>query len=262
MEYVLSFLELHGKSLDPHPLLPESGSYLAGQSRAFGNPKLKLFHLRHDFNYTPERRQLDKSVRFLDHCKRGRANCNPHRFQPSMAMLRTTRALSIRFVLRSLTFFRTGARGISSDTRDRRRKGLRIASSAPPALSLSKVQNSMNSLPCQSTPRTNTGMARESRTQRRRSSAGCLAVVGHCPRRIRDHIRTEDGPPGRDHRRHHAGAQVRCRPCTLDALLYPPDLGRPGSLRRLNTCSSSCSKPRRSGPIFNPVRVLGEQGNH
>jgi hypothetical protein len=142
--------------------------------------------------------QLEElSVRFLDHCKRGRANCNPHRFQPSMAVLRTTRALSIRFVLRSLTFFRTGARGISSDTRDRRRKGLRIASNAPPALSLSKVQNSMNSLPCPSTPRTNTGMARESRTQRRRSSAGCLAVVGHCPRRIRDHIRTEDGPPGR-----------------------------------------------------------------
>jgi hypothetical protein len=39
-----------------------------------------------------------------------------------------------------------GAEGISSDTRDRRRKGLRIASSAPPALSLSKVQNSRNSL--------------------------------------------------------------------------------------------------------------------
>jgi hypothetical protein len=126
----------------------------------------------------------------------GRANCNPHRFQPSMAMLRTTRALSIRFVLRSLTFFRTGARGISSDTRDRRRKGFRIASNAPPALSLSKVQNSMNSLPCPSTPRTNTGIARESRAQRRRSSAGCLAVVGHCPR-IRDHIPTEDGPPAR-----------------------------------------------------------------
>jgi len=120
---------------------------------------------------------------------RGRANCNPHRFQPSMAMLRTTRALSIRFVLRNLTFLRAGATGISSDTRDRRRKAWRIASNAPPALSLSKVQNSTNSLPCPSTPRTNTGMARESRTQRRRSAAGWLAAVGARPRPIRDHSR-------------------------------------------------------------------------
>src|SRR5437763_12019649 len=78
----------------------------------------------------------------------GRANCNPHRFQPSMGETRTTRALSIRIVCRSFTFLRMGAEGISSDIRDRRRKGLRIASSAPPALSLSKVQNSRNSLPC------------------------------------------------------------------------------------------------------------------
>src|SRR5713226_3498140 len=198
MEYALSFLELRGKSLDMHPLLPESGSYFARQSGALGNPKLKLFHLRHDLNYTYETSQLkEMSIRFLDYYISGRANCNPHRFQPSMGMVRTTCALSIRTVCRNFRFLRTGARGISSDTRDRRRKGLRIASNAPPALSLSKVQNSMNSLPCPSTPRTNTGMARESRTQRRRSAAGCLAVVGHCPRRIRDHIRTEDGPPGR-----------------------------------------------------------------
>lgn len=133
----------------------------------------------------------------MGYCKRGRANCNPHKFQPSMGMVRTTRALSIRFVPRNLTFLRAGARGISSDTRDRRRKGLRIASNAPPALSLSKVQNSTNSLPCPSTPRTNTGMARESRTQRRRSAVGWSAAVGPCSRRIRDHSRTEDGPPGR-----------------------------------------------------------------
>ena len=69
-------------------------------------------------------------------------------------------------------FFRTGTEGISSDIRDRRRNGLRIASSAPPALSLSKVQNSKNSLPCPLTPRTKTGMARESRAQRRRSGTG------------------------------------------------------------------------------------------
>ena len=102
----------------------------------------------------------------------GRANCNPHRFQPSMGETRTTRALSLRIVCRSFTFLRMGAEGISSDTRDRRRKGLRIASSAPPALSLSKVQNSRNSLPCPLMPRTKTGMARESRAQRRRSGVG------------------------------------------------------------------------------------------
>jgi len=87
-------------------------------------------------------------------------------------------------------------KGISSETRDQRRKGLRIASNAPPALSLSKVQNSTNSLPCPLTPRTNTGMARESRTQRRRSSAGWLAAVGPPPRRIGNHRWTEHGPLG------------------------------------------------------------------
>ena len=58
MEYTLSFLEHREKSLDPHPLLPESGSYFARQTGAIGNPKLKLFHLRHDFNYTYETRLL------------------------------------------------------------------------------------------------------------------------------------------------------------------------------------------------------------
>src|SRR5947209_19696161 len=66
----------------------------------------------------------------------------------------------MRIVCRNFTFFRRGAEGISRDTRDQRRKGLRIASSAPPALSLSKVQNSRNSLPCPLMPRTKTGMAR------------------------------------------------------------------------------------------------------
>lgn len=176
-----------------HPLLPESGSYFARQSGALGNPKLKLFHLRHDLNYTYETSQLkEMSIRFLDYYISGRANCNPHRFQPSMGMVRTTCALSIRTVCRNSRFLRAGATGISSDTRDRRRKGLRIASNAPPALSLSKVQNSMNSRPCPSTPRTNTGMARESRTQRRRSAAGWLAAVGLRPRRMGNHSRTED----------------------------------------------------------------------
>ena len=195
MEYALSHLDLRGKGL-AHPLLPESGSYFARQPGALGNPKLKLFHLRHDLNYTYETSQSkEMSIRFLDRYMSGRANCSPHRFQPSMGTVRTTRALSLRTVCRNFTFLRAVAIGISSDTRDRRRKGLRIASSAPPALSLSKVQNSTNSRPCPSTPRTNTGMARESRTQRRRSAAGWLAAVGPRPRRICHHSGTEDGPP-------------------------------------------------------------------
>jgi len=39
----------------------------------------------------------------------------------------------------SFKFFISGAEGISSVIRDQRRKGLRIASNTPPALSLSKV---------------------------------------------------------------------------------------------------------------------------
>jgi len=113
-----------------------------------------------------------------------------------MNVIRTTRALSTRTVCRKVTFVRAGARGISSDTRDRRCKGLRIASNAPPALSLSKVHNSTNSLPCPFTPHTNTGIARESRTQRRRSVSGWRAAVGPRPRRMRNHNRSEDGPLG------------------------------------------------------------------
>jgi len=90
-----------------------------------------------------------------------------------------------------------GAEGISSDTRDRRRKGLRIASSAPPALSLSRVQNSRNSLPCPLMPRTKTGMARESRAQQRRSGVGWVVADSPRPQRIRNHSRTEDGPADR-----------------------------------------------------------------
>jgi len=113
-------------------------------------------------------------------------------------MTRITRALSLRTVCRDFTFLRTGAEGISSVTRDQRRKGLRIANNPPPALSLSKVQNSTNSLPCPLTPRTNTGMARGSRTQRRCSAVVWLAArLVPDPWRIRNHRRTEDAPPGR-----------------------------------------------------------------
>src|SRR5437867_7045097 len=103
-------------------------------------------------------------------------------------------------------FFRTGVEGISSDIRDRRRNGLRIASSAPPALSLSKVQNSRNSLPCPLTPRTKTGMARESRGQRRRSGACWVTADVFTPSAcpiicLTDRIREEGY-----HRRHHASS--------------------------------------------------------
>lgn len=106
---------------------------------------------------------------FSDYRTSGLANCNPHRLQPFTGVIRTTRALRIRVVRRNFISPRAGANGISSDTRERCSKDLRIKSSAPPALSLSRVQNSTNSLPGPLVPRTNTGMARGSRSQRRRS---------------------------------------------------------------------------------------------
>ncbi len=86
--------------------------------------------------------------------------------------MRITRARSLRTTRRNFSLFSNCEHGISSDTRDQSRKGLRIASSTPPALSLSKVLNSRNSLPCPLMPRTKTGMARESRAQWRRSFVG------------------------------------------------------------------------------------------
>ena len=111
-------------------------------------------------------------------------------------MIRTTRARSLRTVPGKLTFIRRGAEGISRDTRDQRRKGLRIASSTPPALSLSKVLNSRNSLPCALTPRTKTGMARGSRAQWRRSGFGLAAAENPLPRRIRHHNQYKGDPLG------------------------------------------------------------------
>ena len=86
--------------------------------------------------------------------------------------MRITRARSIRAAPRNLTLFGICEEGISSDTRDETRKGLRIARRAPPALSLSKVLNSRNFVPCPLMPRTKTGMARQSRAQWRRSLVG------------------------------------------------------------------------------------------
>src|SRR5579864_3156812 len=96
---------------------------------------------------------------FSDYRTSGLANCNPHKLQPFTGVIRTTRALRIRVVRRNFIFLRVGANGISSDTRERYRKDLRIKSNAPPALSLSRVENSTNSSPGPLIPRTNTGMA-------------------------------------------------------------------------------------------------------
>jgi hypothetical protein len=65
VEYLLPSLEVRRKSLDVHPLLPESGSYFARQSGALGNPKLKLFHLRHDSNRIYETRRLKSCQSFF-----------------------------------------------------------------------------------------------------------------------------------------------------------------------------------------------------
>jgi hypothetical protein len=65
VEYLLPSLEFRRKSLDVHPLLPERGSYFARQSGALGNPKLKLFHLRHDSNRIYETRRLKSCQSFF-----------------------------------------------------------------------------------------------------------------------------------------------------------------------------------------------------
>ena len=96
----------------------------------------------------------------------------------------------------SFKFFISGAEGISSVIRDQRRKGLRIASNTPPALSLSKVPNSRNSLPCPFTPRMNAGMASGSRDQRLRSGFHWTAADSFPPHRIRNHSQQARASPG------------------------------------------------------------------
>ena len=76
-----------------------------------------------------------------------------------MSVVRMTRALSSLFPCANAPVVGAGARGISNVSRERRFKGLRIASSAPPALSFSSVQSSRNSFPCPFVPRMNTGIA-------------------------------------------------------------------------------------------------------
>src|SRR2546426_2293398 len=111
--------------------------------------------------------------------------------------MRITRARSIRTARRNVSLFRICEEGISSDTRDQSRKGLRIASSTPPALSLSKVLNSRNSLPCPLTPRTKAGMARKSRGQRRRSDLRWAAAESPPPQRMHNHSQDRNVSLGR-----------------------------------------------------------------
>jgi hypothetical protein len=122
----------------------------------------------------------------------GCANCNPHSFQSFTYVIRTTRARTVRTARGNFTFMRRGVDGISSDTRDQRRKGLRIASSAPPTLALSKVPNSRNSLPRPLIPRTKTGTARASRAQRRRSKSDLVAAESSLPERTGNHNQLEN----------------------------------------------------------------------
>jgi hypothetical protein len=106
--------------------------------------------------------------------------------------MRTTRAFSKGILRRNLICIARGGSGISSDTCDRNGKERRIARSAPPALSLSRVQNSKNSLPCPLIPRTNTGMARQIRAHRRRSRSS----FGKAWRRFGMHNHTEIAAAG------------------------------------------------------------------
>ena len=97
MEYVLLFLELHRKGCDVHALLPQSGGDLARETWALGEPKPELFHLRHDLDYTYGRRQSDNAPQSArDYDISGRANFNPHKFQPLANATRTMRAFSNR----------------------------------------------------------------------------------------------------------------------------------------------------------------------
>ena len=126
-----------------------------------------------------------------DYDRSGRANCTPHKFQPLENVMRTTRAFIKGILRRNLICFAMGGRGISSDTFDCSRKERRIARSAPPPLSLSRVQNSKNSVPCPFIPRTNTGMAREILAHRRRSGSS----FGEARRRFAIRNHTEIAPP-------------------------------------------------------------------
>jgi hypothetical protein len=101
----------------------------------------------------------------------GRENTNPQSFQPSTGVIRTMRDRSVLIAFGNFATMGRGVDGISRAIREARRKLLRTATSAPPALSFSITLNSINSWPSRSRPRTKTGIARGNRGQRRRSDS-------------------------------------------------------------------------------------------
>jgi hypothetical protein len=133
------------------------------------------------------KRKLLNVLRGCDAAARSQANglrnCIPYKLHDSHKADLTTRARSFRFPRTKPSSRVTIGIGISSETTQPRRKYLRMARSAPPALSSSNVQNSWNLLPCHSTPLTKTGMARGSLGQRRCSALRFLTPF--VPRAIR-----------------------------------------------------------------------------
>ncbi len=118
----------------------------------------------------------------------GRTKRKPHSFHPTASVTRTSRAcrlcsggggacVSVCRWLALGTFapkaFGAGAEGTSNCTRAVRCRLRRKPTNIPPALTLSAVVNSRNSLPSRSLPRTNTGRASGRRGQARRSGIGC-----------------------------------------------------------------------------------------
>ncbi len=83
--------------------------------------------------------------------------------------MRTMRARKVRADLGRPTVEANGALGISKEMLADGFKDRRTAISAPPALMLSAVENSRNSLPSGFFPRTKTGMAKGKRCHLRRS---------------------------------------------------------------------------------------------
>ena len=98
----------------------------------------------------------------------GRWNFSPSRWQSSRLVTRTSFARKFCFCDASFDSG-IGVHGISSMIREPGGRCRWIASKAPPTLMSRAVANSMNCLPFGSIPRTNTGIAKGSLSQRRRS---------------------------------------------------------------------------------------------
>ena len=106
----------------------------------------------------------------------GRWNLSPSRWQSSPLVTRTS--LARKFCFCDESFDKgIGVHGISSMILDPGGRCRWIASKAPPTLISNAVANSMNCLPFGSIPRTNTGIANGSRSQRRRSLPLLLGFI-------------------------------------------------------------------------------------